>query len=89
MLAKIVKSAGLGMALGAALAFAAASQGLRQDQRTEQPAASGSSTAVPPGKVRLPELPLEPMPDTSMPKPPPVAPPPQQAASDPRNPHQL
>jgi hypothetical protein len=38
------------------------------------PAASGSSTALPPGKVMLPPLPQAKMPDTSMPKDPPLAP---------------
>jgi hypothetical protein len=38
------------------------------------PATSGSSTALPPGKVMLPPLPQARMPDTSMPKDPPLAP---------------
>ena len=38
------------------------------------PEASGTSRAVAPGKVMLPPLAPAPMPDTSMPKDPPVAP---------------
>ena len=95
MLGTFAKSALVGMALGAAIAIAAAPQGLQQGPAKDPNApaankdASGASTPVPPGKVRLPELPLAPMPDVSVPKPPPVAPLPDQPAPERRIPRQI
>jgi hypothetical protein len=58
--------------LGTAIADASPPQ---QSQGVAQPpATSGTSRAVPAGEVMLPPLPFARMPDTSMPKDPPLAP---------------
>ena len=83
MLATIAKSMSVGLVLGAAAAFAASSDHpppQRNPAAAEAPATTGSSQAVPQGKVALPPLPFADMPDTRMPKPPPVAPLPDGAA---------
>jgi hypothetical protein len=62
------------LALTAAAALAAQPDQSAPAAAPPPPASSGSSTALPPGKVMLPPLPQAKMPDTNMPKDPPLAP---------------
>jgi hypothetical protein len=70
MRSTILRFLAIVLTLGATLVGAAASG----PEYRAAPPGSGSSAAVPPGKVMLPPLPFAKMPDTGMPQTPPLAP---------------
>lgn len=74
MLGTILKSLAVGGALGATLAVAAEPAATGAANPHGAAVESGSSAAVPAGKVRLPALPYAKMPDTRPPQTPRLAP---------------